>query len=150
MRISDWSSDVCSSDLSGAETVTTDKTTQPVTRTVASSLEQIPSLLVPRLRIYAALLHSNCSQSFPNLSSCGSMRRDLGKMISGAKRPRSAGPMRAYASRAARLTRILMSQKDEPNAGMPNGFTDAQTVVPHQCGRPALDVARNCIRTDCR
>src|SRR3546814_10350283 len=77
MRISDWSSDVCSSDLSGAETVTTDKTTQPVTRTVASSLEQIPSLLVPRLRIYAALLHSNFSQSFPNLSSCGSMRRDL-------------------------------------------------------------------------
>src|SRR3546814_18881539 len=76
------------------------------------------------------------------------MRRDLGKMISGAKRPRSAGPMRAYASRAARLTRILMSQKDEPNAGMPNGFTDAQTVVPHQCGRPALDVARNCIRPD--
>src|SRR3546814_12049502 len=91
---------------SGAETVTTDKTTQTVTRTVASSLEQIPSLLVPRLRIYAALLHSNFSQSFPNLSSCGSMRRDLGKMISGAKRPRSAGPMRAYASRAARLTKI--------------------------------------------
>src|SRR3546814_13376577 len=83
------------------------------------------------------------------------MRRDLGKMISGAKRPRSAGPMRAYASRAARLTRILMSQKDEPNAGMPNGFTDAQTVVPHQCGRPALDrseerrVGKECVST-CR
>src|SRR3546814_17541208 len=97
---------------SGAETVTTDKTTQPVTRTVASSLEQIPSLLVPRLRIYAALLHSNFSQSLPTLSQCGSMRRDLGKMISGEKRPRSAGPMLASASRAARLTRIRMYQKD--------------------------------------
>src|SRR3546814_1128679 len=40
------------------------------------------------------------------------MRRDLGKMISGAKRPRSAGPMRAYASRAARLTRILMRSEE--------------------------------------
>src|SRR3546814_6411915 len=119
MRISDWSSDVCSSDLSGAETVTTDKTTQPVTRTVASSLEQIPSLLVPPLRIYAALLHSNFSQSFPNLSSCGTMRRALGKMISGAKRQRYAGPMRAYASCVAGVTSILMSQRVEPNAEHP-------------------------------
>src|SRR3546814_2608806 len=71
--------------------------------------------LFPYTTLFRSLLHSNFSQSFPNLSSCGSMRRDLGKMISGAKRPRSAGPMRAYASRAARLTRILMSQKDEPN-----------------------------------